>query len=414
MSRPCFDLGNTEALREGSRLAAMTARGGVPRSLLRTYCAFANTDGGVILLGVSETEDHRLIAAGVENPDELISVIRGMLGSRRRVNVNILSGKMVHAEKFGGRDIVVIEVPKAKPWQRPVYLGSNPMTGAYIRNFCSNCHCTYDELSAMYRESAPLPPDRKVLEDLDLSVLSENSVRNYREYFRSVRHSRNPWNDLDDGLFLQRIGAVIRDEDGNLRLTLAGLLMFGTEAVIKNELPDYSLEYIESSDPDTGRPYRLSSADGSWSGNVWDFYCQVLPRLCRSRPLWSAFRSVGTGAGGDEIKNAVRELLVNSLIHGDYRGKGGFRVNVGLSDISIENPGSMCMSLKDAFESERSDPRNISVMRMFLVAGISKRAGGGAARAVSALREYLGAEAAYELSRDPERTAVRILFTKQS
>ena len=67
-----FDFQQISRYRENNRLEAKLATGGLPRSIWETYSAFANTYGGVILLGVEELPDHTLRVQGLLEPRELV------------------------------------------------------------------------------------------------------------------------------------------------------------------------------------------------------------------------------------------------------------------------------------------------------------------------------------------------------
>ncbi len=104
-----------EEYREGNRIEAKRAQGGLPQSLWETYSAFANTLGGVILLGVAEDKrDGSLYSVPLFDPEELVEEFWSMVREIRSVvSVNLLREEDVQILKHGRNEVVAIFVPRA-------------------------------------------------------------------------------------------------------------------------------------------------------------------------------------------------------------------------------------------------------------------------------------------------------------
>ena len=144
--------------KEDNRIEAKRAQGGLPHSLWETYSAFANTLGGVILLGVAEGEDGSLYSVPLFDPQELVDEFWSMVNDPRVVSANILQPEDVEIVRSGGNRIVAIFVPRADFRHRPVYLGSDPYTGTYYRRGEGDWRCPRHEVEAMLRDQADPNP----------------------------------------------------------------------------------------------------------------------------------------------------------------------------------------------------------------------------------------------------------------
>lgn len=81
---------------EHFRLEAKKAEKGLPASLWESYAAFCNTDGGVILLGVSENAEKQLFVSGVEDSDKLVQAFWNQINNKQKVSDNLLFNHQVY------------------------------------------------------------------------------------------------------------------------------------------------------------------------------------------------------------------------------------------------------------------------------------------------------------------------------
>ena len=144
-----LDLDQIGQSRENDRLEAKLATGGLPHSIWETYSAFANSNGGMILLGVEELPDHTLRVQGLLEPHELAGEFWTLVNDPAVVSVNILRPEDVWVAGTEEGSVVVIQVPPAERDQRPVYVGGDPFRGSYRRSGEGDYRCNRAEVWSM-------------------------------------------------------------------------------------------------------------------------------------------------------------------------------------------------------------------------------------------------------------------------
>ena len=370
-----IDLNHLEKYLENNRIEAKKALGGLPKSIWETYSAFANTFGGIILLGVEESHDKSLHPINLPDPEVLVKEFWDTINNQKKVSVNILSDKDVSIEEVNGCRIIIITVPRAERYDKPVFLDGNPLSGSYRRNGEGDYKCTHEEITAMFRDASVKSQDLLVLEKMDTSVFNADSIRRYRNRMSSLRPG-HVWEELDDCDFLYKLGALGRSEDGKLHPTAAGLLMFGDEYEIVREFPNYFLDYREEGDENERWSDRIVSTSGDWSGNLYDFYFRAYQKLISNLKIPFKLEG-GVRIDDTAVHGAIREALVNCLVNADYHGSRGVVIIKKERRISMENPGGFRIDVADAKSGGISDPRNTALIKMFNLINIGERAGSG-------------------------------------
>ena len=370
-----IDFTNIEKYKENNRIEAKKAIGGLPRSIWETYSAFANTLGGIILLGVEEHADKSLHPVDLPDPEKLIKDFWDIVNNANKVSANILSDKDVTVENKDGKRIVAIRVPRAQRSDKPVFIDGNPLSGSYRRNGVGDYKCTREEVQAMMRDAAVKTQDMKVLENMELDAFDYDSVKRYRIRMKTYRPA-HVWEELEDAEFLYKLGAVGRLSDGKMHPTAAGLLMFGYEYEIVKEFPSYFLDYQEQFDPNTRWTDRIVSSSGDWSGNIYDFYFRVYNKITQDIKI--PFKLEGGDRIDDtSVHKALREALANCLINADYYGRQGIVIIKKKDVITLSNPGEFRIDVEAAKSGGVSDPRNSTLIKMFNLIDVGERAGSG-------------------------------------
>lgn len=375
-------IADLELLRESVDLecklaAGRDGQGAVPEDFWPTYSSFANTEGGMVLLGVKEKQGQFSIE-GVTHVAKVRKELFDGLNNRQKVSVNLLTDASVREVVLQGRTILAIEIPRANRKQRPVHLTTNPLAQHTFRRLNDGDRpLPDDEVKRMLAEQVEDSRDDRVLRGYDLEDLDMGTFRAYRQVFAN-REPNHPWNVLPDREFLRQLGGWRKDrETGESGITVAGLLMFGQMAAIQEEFQNYMLDYQERAEPKVERRWvdRLT-LDGKWSGNLYDFYRKVYLKL--TGDLKVPF-SLEKGERKDEtpVHEALREALANVLVHADYSDRASVLVVKRPDMFGFRNPGLMRIPAAIAIQGGEHDCRNRTLHKMFRLVGVGEQAGSG-------------------------------------
>jgi len=315
------------------------ATSAVPEDSYKTVSAFANTSGGWLVFGVSEKDDVYSVT-GVVNPDDLQSNFLTTCRSEDKFSRRL----EVKAKQYDidGHAVLAFYIPSVSRFDKPVKVKVKKIWLTYVRIGSGDHQCNQDEENRFLRDASQESFDTTICEGTTLEDLDQKSI----EWFRGViaqRNTERAYPDLDIPDYLSEVGLL-----RNGHVTHAAALLFGKETLISRIKPGGLVDF------------RLIHS--SWTSEVpdqrWDDreFCDenlvktirvLVERLFRLCPNPFALESNQyQRSEGSPDYLAVREALVNLLVHQDYSDKSRVSTILWFDDRAIfDNPGDSFVTL---------------------------------------------------------------------
>ena len=372
-----------ELLKYGERISleCKESRNEISKSVWETYSAFANTCGGIILLGVAENMaetdyEKRFSFTDIKNPKARLKEFWDTINSSK-VSSNILLDDNVGICQIRGANVIWIEVPQADYRHKPVYINDNLLKGSYKRNHEGDYHCTEEEVKSMLRDASDSGIDGSLLYGFTMEDIDSSTLKAYRVEYEH-HNPEHVWNGIDDKEFLRNLGAYAVDRATKREgLTVAGLLMFGKGLSVRERFDNIRMDYLDQTNLAEGSRWsdRLTY-DGSWENNLYNFLKRILPKLVSE--LKRPFKLQGMVRVDDtSVHKAIREAAVNMIIHADYHSIGVLKVVKSDDGFTFSNPGSLKLPVQAIYEGGHSVARNPKIQNMFRMIGLGDNIGSG-------------------------------------
>ncbi|MDK1724786.1 putative DNA binding domain-containing protein [Dellaglioa algida] len=365
---------------ENIQLEYKTSSDKLPKSFWETYSAFANTKGGFIVLGVSENPKGNFKIVGVENQEKIRTDLLNLVCDKTKVSTNLIDETNITILQFEGKTTINIEIPEASFMQKPVYL-NNSKENCYIRLGDGDHKATPAQFKYMIANSSD-EMDSELLDNYTVDDLNVVDVETYRSIIIKNTGDQSLQN-LTYSEFLFSIGATKIDysnADRKQKLTIAGLLFFGNYNAITSRYPNFQLDYFKKySSLDSKWENRVSTGDMNFPNlNIFSFYNKVSEILYNNIPdKFTQDADMTRGSYYADMKNAIKEALVNTIMHAYYGSDTPIRIDEYNDYLEFYNPGNMRVSKQEFIHGNTSKCRNGILSLLFRKVGIAEKAGSG-------------------------------------
>ena len=274
--------------------------------ICKEVIAFANTKGGTLYIGVSNDGS----VEGVKNADQVILQLNNMIRDSIKPDVTMFVG--YKTQHVGDKDIIAVTIQKGT--DRPYYLGSKGLkpSGVYVRNGTSSDPATDTAIRRMIKETDG--DNFESMRSLEQNLSFEAAEKQFEKQ-----------NIPFDTAKMQTLGMISADG------------IYSNVALLLSDQCPSTIKAATFSGEDKGSFQDRREFGGSLFQQMEELY-SYLDMRNQTKATFDGLYRIDTR---DYPENALREALLNSLVHRDYSFRASTLVSVYADRIEFVSVGGL-------------------------------------------------------------------------
>lgn len=295
--------------------------------IYKEVIAFANTDGGVIYLGIDDKGN----LIGIDDVDETYTRLTNGIRDTIAPDVTMFVRYVLQENK-------VIQIEVGEGSYKPYYLKSKGMrpTGVYVRQGTSSVQASPEQIRQMIKESdGNNYEDARCLEQELTFDAAKTAFQRYGVEFSVEKY--------------RALGITHNDIFTNLALLLSDQCLHTTKIAVFND--EFCTEFRDSKE---------------FGGSIFKQFEDAINYLALCNRTVSTIKGVVRTDKQDYPEEAIREALLNALVHRDYSFSGSIIINVNDSKMEFISLGGLLPGLStEDIRIGVSQPRNKKLAEVF-------------------------------------------------
>ena len=319
--------------------------------LYKEVIAFANTDGGVIYIGIDDQGN----LTGIDDVDETYTRLTNGIRDAIQPDVTMFVRYVLQDNK-----VIRIEVGEGS--YKPYYLKAKGLkpTGVYVRQGDSSVQASPDQTRRMIKDS-----DGDVFEEMrtmEQELTFEEAEKAFERY--GVEFSEDKYIALG-------LRNLHDDQYTNLALLLSDQCQHTTKVAVFGDTANLTFKDARE-----------------FGGSIFKQLDDTYSYLSLCNRTAAVFKGLERVEKSDYPEEALREALLNALVHRDYSFSGSIIINVNDAGMEFISIGGLLPGLSpEDIRSGISQPRNRKLAEVFHRLRLIESYGTGIRRIFSLYRD---------------------------